>query len=468
MSNAIDPKWAWTEYVPSPDNPWDLKKAGHLYRRAAFGANWDELQACLKDGPVNSVSRLVKGNEVSTEFRRSAEIMNRAARQNINLARGWWLTRMLESPHPLREKMTLFWHNHFATSDAKVQNAGRMFGQYELMYAHALGNFAELLQGISKDPAMMVWLDTVQSKKGQANENYARELMELFSLGIGNYTEKDVREAARAFTGWEIRDEKWHFNTAQNDDSEKTFLGRTGKWKGEDIVRVCLDQPACPQFIIRKLLKFLVSDALVPSQELIAPLAKQFGESRFDFGKLVETVLRSNLFFSPDAYRSQVKSPVDFALGTVRGLELRVSTIALGAALENLGQNLFHPPSVKGWDGGQAWLNGQTLLFRQNLALALCSGDGQYIRQPAPDTITNPILLLRRHRQANDDMAADFLLGLFLQGDVPAETRQKLLDYLKQSRRQAVPPYWSQDDRANHPIVALCHLVLTLPEYQLN
>jgi len=375
---------------------------------------------------------------------------------------------MLESPHPLREKMTLFWHNHFATSDSKVQNAGRMFGQYELLYAHALGSFADMLQGMSKDPAMMVWLDTIQSKKGQANENYARELMELFSLGIGNYTEKDVREAARAFTGWEIRDEKWYVNSAQNDGAEKSFLGRTGKWKGEDIVNFCLDQPACPQFIIRKLLKFLVSDTLATPPELVAPLAEQFRASRFDFGKLVETVLRSNLFFSPDAYRGQVKSPVDFALGIVRGLELRVSTIALGMALENLGQNLFHPPSVKGWDGGQAWLNGQTLLFRQNLALALCSADGQYVRQPTPDTITNPILLLRRHRQANDEMAVDFLLGLFLQRDVPSETREKLLNYLKQSRRQQGPAYWSQDDRANHPTIALCHLVLTLPEYQLN
>jgi uncharacterized protein (DUF1800 family) len=468
MSNAVDPKWAWAEYVPSPDNPWDSKKAGHLYRRAAFGANWEELQAATGDGPRATIGRLLKGNEPSADFRRAAEVMDRAARQNINLARGWWLTRMLEGPHPLREKMTLFWHNHFATSDSKVQNAGRMFGQYELMHAHALGSFVDLLQGMSKDPAMMVWLDTIQSKKGQPNENYARELMELFSLGIGNYSEKDIREAARAFTGWEIREDKWRFNSAQYDDSEKSFLGRNGKWKGEDIVAICLDQPACPRFIVRKLLKFLVSDTLATPPELLAPLTTQFCDSKFDFGKLVETVLRSNLFFSSDAYRCQVKSPVDFALGTVRGLELRVSTLALAAALETLGQNLFHPPSVKGWDGGQAWLNGQTLLFRQNLALALCSHDGQYVRQPTPDSITNPIELLRRHRQVNDEMAVDFLLGLFLQKDVPAETREKLLNYVKQSRRQKAPAYWSESDRSSQPTIALCHLVLTLPEYQLN
>src|SRR5260221_10097725 len=171
----------------------------------------------LADGPQKPIGRFVKGTEAAPEFAQTAEIMNRAARTNINLARGWWLTRMLEGPHPLREKMTLFWHNHFATSNAKVQNPARMFRQYELMHAHALGSFAELLQGMSKDPAMMVWLDTVQSKKGQPNENYARELMELFSLGIGNYTEKDIREAARAFTGWEVRGEKWCFNPGQDD-----------------------------------------------------------------------------------------------------------------------------------------------------------------------------------------------------------------------------------------------------------
>jgi uncharacterized protein (DUF1800 family) len=468
MSNTTDPKWAWAEYVPSPDNPWDLKKAGHLYRRASFGANWQQLKTALNDGPRKAVDRLLTGETASPEFRRASETMDRIARENIGLARGWWLTRMLEGPHPLREKMTLFWHNHFATSNNKVLNPGRMFGQYELMYAHALGNFAELLQGMSKDPAMMVWLDTIQSKKGQPNENYARELMELFSLGIGNYSEKDIREAARAFTGWEIREEKWYFNEKQYDDSDKSFLGRVGKWKGEDVVAICLDQPACPRFIIRKLLRFLLSDTLPTPNELIEPLARQFRESKFDFGKLVETVLRSNLFFSPEVYRGQIKSPVDFALGTIRGLELRVSTIAIGAALESLGQNLFQPPSVKGWDGGKAWLNGQTLLFRQNLALALCSHDSEYVRQPTPDLIGEPADLLRRHHREGDEAIVDFLLDLFLQGNVPVETRERLVNYLKQSGRQKLPAYWTGDERVNHPTRAVCHLVLTLPEYQLN
>jgi uncharacterized protein (DUF1800 family) len=467
----IDPKWAWSRYTPTRDNPWDLKKAGHLYRRAAFGATWDELRSAERLDPHVAIDRLLKGGSADGDFAKTAEVMNRAARTNINLARGWWLTRMLEGPHPLREKMTLFWHNHFATSNAKVQNPARMFGQYELMHAHALGNFAELLQAMSKDPAMMVWLDTVQSTKGQPNENYARELMELFSLGIGNYTEKDIREAARAFTGSEIRGEKWFFNVAQHDDGEEAVIGRKGKFKGEDIVDICLDQPACPRFIVRKLLRFLVSDTLELTPELIEPLAAQFRASGFDFGKLVETVLRSNLFFSPHAYRQQIKCPVDFALGTVRGLEIRVSTTNLATALESLGQNLFHPPSVKGWDGGQAWLNGQTLLFRQNLALALCSRDTSssgYVRVPYAGVVTEPAELLQKHGKFDDVAAVDFLLDLFMQHDVPSESREKLIDYLTQARKLPASKFSSDADRTNHPTRAVTHLVLTLPEYQLN
>jgi uncharacterized protein (DUF1800 family) len=465
----IDAKWAWSAYSPTPDNPWDLKKAGHLHRRAGFGATWEELQATLRLGAQASVDRVLKGGTASDEFTKTAEIMNRSARQTIAQARGWWVLRMLQGPHPLREKMALFWHNHFATSNAKVQNTARMFGQYELMYSHALGSFAELLQAMSKDPAMMVWLDTVQSKKGQPNENYARELMELFSLGIGHYTEKDIREAARAFTGWEIRGEKWFFNPGQYDAGEKEVIGRKGKFKGEDIVGICLDQPACPRFIVRKLLRFLVSDTLDLTPELVEPLATQFRDSKFDFGKLVETVLRSNLFFSPHAYRQQIKSPVDFALGTVRGLEILVSATNLAGAMETLGQNLFHPPSVKGWDGGQAWLNGQTLLFRQNMALALSSRDtSQYLRLPGPDVIAEPADLLRKHGKLDEVSAVDFLLDLFMQRDVPTESREKLVDYLRQARKQSLPKSWSAADQEKYPTRAVTHLVLTLPEYQLN
>lgn len=467
MPDTIDPKWAWAPYEPTRQHPWDLKKAGHLYRRAVFGATHTELQQAVKEGPQATISRLLQGQTPSPEYTRTQAAIAAPARKNIGIARGAWIARMLDGPHPLREKLTLFWHNHFATSVAKVINAAYMVGQYELLYRHALTAFEPLLQEISKDPAMMIWLDTIQSTKGQPNENYARELMELFSLGIGNYTESDIREAARAFTGWEIRNNTFNFNKGQSDPGDKTLFGKKGKWQGEDIVRMCLAHEACPRFIAKKMFLAYVSESVDPAPPLIASLAKIYRDHDLNSGRLLETILRSNLFFASLTYRSRIKSPIEFALGIVHGLEIRASTTALAAALETLGQNLFAPPSVKGWDGGPAWLNGQTLLFRQNLALALSSRDGQYVRRPNSGSPAEPSELLRLHGAKTASAQVDFLLNLFLQGDVPTETRQRLVDYARQASKQPLPPYWTEDDREKHPTRALCHLILTLPEFQL-
>src|SRR5262249_32358746 len=240
MAERIDPHWAWAPYRPTSASPWDLPKVGHLHRRAGFGATIAELEAGLKDGPETTIDRLLAGGP-EDELERITGPLAKSITQanNDQQLRAWCLYRMLYSPQPLGEKLTLIWHNHVATSNAKVQNAGYMLGQYELMRKHALGSFRTLLQEMSKDPAMMVWLDIKDSKKKTPNENYARELMELFSLGIGHYTEKDIREAARAFSGWELRNAKPVFNPAEHDDDDKTVLGRKGKWKGADIVRIC-------------------------------------------------------------------------------------------------------------------------------------------------------------------------------------------------------------------------------------
>jgi uncharacterized protein (DUF1800 family) len=444
--------------------PWDLRRVGHLYRRAAFGATFAELKKSLADGPEKTIARLLEGGPGQEEFDQASATLAKsiATANNPAQLRAWWLNRMLYSPHPLREKLTLFWHNHFATSYAKVQSARFMLGQYELMRKHAQGSFAVLLQEMSRDPAMMIWLDTRDSRKGNPNENYARELMELFSLGIGHYTEQDIREAARAFTGWEIVGAEAMFNQAQHDDGEKTVLGQKGNWKGEDIVRICLEQKAAAPFIVAKLFRFLISESLPPSPELIEPLAEQFRKSDYDFGALVRAILHSNLFFSTEAYRTKIKSPVEFALGMVRGLEGRIGTTALAQVLEELGQNVFSPPNVKGWDGGMAWLNGQTLLYRQNLALALTSTED--VRFGGR---TDPAALVRRHGKKEDELVA-FFLDLFLQGDVPADSRARLQDYQQKAHKQPVPVYWTAEDAADHRVRALCHLVLTLPEFQLD
>src|SRR4051812_16344983 len=305
----IDPRWAWEAYQPSDKAPWDLKRAGHLYRRATFSATHAELQSAVKKGPQKAVDEVLAGGPGLDAFDKQPASLAEAVVKvnNGQQLRDWWLYRMLYSPHPLREKLTLFWHNHFATSNAKVLSADFMLRQYRLLHKHALGSFAVMLKEMSHDPAMMVWLDAKDSKKGNPNENYARELMELFSLGIGNYTEADIREAARAFTGWTLRGGKVVFTESDHDDGEKKVFGRTGNFKPDDVVRLCLDKDSCPYFIAAKLFRFLVSETTPPTRELLEPLATAFRKSDFDFTAMVRTVIGSNLFFSAHAYRSRVK-----------------------------------------------------------------------------------------------------------------------------------------------------------------
>lgn len=465
---TLDPQWAWEPYQPNDKNPWDVKKVGHVYRRAAFGATLAELDEGLKLGPTKLIDRLLRGGDPTPPYDQATATFLAEAAKKFNTgaqASAWWLYRMMHTGHPLREKLTLFWHNHFATSNAKVLNAGYMVGQYQLLHQFALGRFDELLQAISKDPAMMVWLDTVQSKKGAPNENYARELMELFALGIGHYTEQDIREAARAFTGWEIKNNQFFKNTKEFDSSAKKVFGKTGNFHGEDIVKLCLEKPACAKFLVKKLFRFLITEAEAPTDSLIEPLAQQYAKD-YDTGKLVERMLRSNLFFSEHAYRTRIKSPVDYVLGMCRALGSTMGTqgngVNLTTALESLGQNVFHPPSVKGWDGGPTWINGQTLLFRQNLALDLIRRPAGY-QQPAMAYV----LAAKQAKKADEDLA-DFYLNVFLQGDVPADTRQRIRTYAKNSQQQRFPAFYSEQDQAEQRMIGICHLVLTLPEYQLD
>ncbi len=462
-----DPKTAWAPYTPTDANPWDRRKVGHLYRRAGFGATPAELAAGLKDGHAKTLDRFLADVPETDDFTRTSEFMASERSMPPGAPQGrlsaWWLDRMLKSRNPLHEKLALFWHNHFATSNAKVQNARYMLGQYRLIREHALGDFRELLTAMGTNPAMMVWLDTLGSTKGNPNENYARELMELFSLGIGNYTERDIREAAKAFTGYEIRDGKGVLNERQHDAGTKTVFGNSGQFEGEGIARLCLEKDACPRFIVRKLYRFLISESDTPPAELIDPLAEQYRKSGFDTGKLVATMLRSNLFFSPAAYRAKIKSPVEFATGIVKGLEGTAGALPLAESLESLGQVLFAPPSVKGWDGGPAWLNAQTLLGRNNLALALISGEDVRF-----GTRCDPAAALVKAGAKTDTEVVDSLLGVFLQGDLHPGSRDRLLAYLKTAKTVKYPVYWSPDDVSSHRVRAVTHLVLTLPEFQLN
>src|SRR5205814_8270390 len=270
----VDPAKAWQPWEPDGKEPWSLKWAGHFYRRASFGANLHELRQAVRAGLPPTLDRLLNVGERENVLATAGDLIARN-RSNAYALRGWWLYTMLNSTQPLAEKMTLFWHNHFATSIAKVQRTLLMFKQNQLIRQYTLGKFRPLLLAMSKDSAMLVWLDSNSNVKGRPNENYAREVMELFSLGVGNYTEADVREAARAFTGWHTGGEEFRFKPELHDDGPKTFFGRTGNWDGTDVVRIILEQPACARFLVGKLYTFLVSET-PPPDGLLEPLCESF------------------------------------------------------------------------------------------------------------------------------------------------------------------------------------------------
>jgi uncharacterized protein (DUF1800 family) len=298
--DQVDPALAWKPWQPTTGDPWGRKWAAHLYRRAAFGSSREDLLEAERLGPQGTLDLLFQGRPHVEEVEETLVDVGRIAAAADDVGeqlRGWWLYCMLQGGHPLREKLTLFWHNHFATSLVKVQSPTLMFRQNCLLRKHALGRFGPLLQAISRDGAMLVWLDSNSNVKGKPNENFARELMELFSLGVGHYTEKDVREAARAFTGWRTDGVGFAFDARFHDDGRKTVLGQTGPWDGGDVVRIVLEQPAAARFLIRKLYHFLVSERAVPPDSLLEPLCESFRKSDHDIAGLIRTMLAYRHFY---------------------------------------------------------------------------------------------------------------------------------------------------------------------------
>jgi uncharacterized protein (DUF1800 family) len=457
-----DPAEAWAPYQPDRAHPWDLASVSHLHRRAGFAAPWTVLQRDLRDGPAASIDRLLEGEPQSgdgTPARQFAPLMEAMAAElapSADLAglQAIWLYRMIFTPHPLQERMTLFWHNHFATSITKVQSAALMQRQNNLLRSQSLGDFRELLQAVGKDPAMLIWLDSTINRKARPNENYARELMELFSLGRGHYSEKDVQEAARAFTGWFVVRDEFQVVPRQHDDGLKTVLGRTGTWTGEDIPGILLGQPACAEWICRKLFRHFVSESQSPSERLIAPLALAFRAANYQIKVPVAMILRSRIFFDP-AVRRRVKSPVDFAVGTIRALEILKPTVeaaSLAEACVRMGQSLYAPPSVAGWEVGPAWINSTTTLARTNLALGLLSDQNEALGRRC-----NPKALAARNGFVRPEEVGRFFLTLLVAGPLDSKVRDSIL----------------KAAAASHPDSELAirdavRRILTLPEYQLT
>jgi hypothetical protein len=448
---------AWAgDLSPIGAADWNREKARHLLERAGFGGTPEEVDALAALSPQAAVRRLVyfegapadtlppfdesgifdegidpfppgrpattaladkNGEALGIKVKASGNrpqqpIVNqffywlRASRLETERVAYWWGNRMVATPRPLQEKMALFWHGHFTSSEEKVRDYRKMLKQVELFQREGMGNFRTLLIAAAQDPAMLAYLDAGVNVKGSPNENFAREIMEMFTMGVGNYTEHDIREAARAFTGWNFVGLEFHADPAKHDDGEKTFFGETARYDGVGIIDRILAAPATPQYISGKLYKFFVRDDLSP--ELRAALGSRLRESHYDIAPLLETIFLSKDFYADTSRGSRIKSPVEFVVSTYRKLG---QTHLPGApdfnrVTEALGQHLLFPPTVAGWSYGRSWITPSLLIERGNFALDLAFPDIEFLpedRYPVYPTGAE-IRAVHRRLRAGEDM----------------------------------------------------------------
>lgn len=360
--------------------------ARHLLNRTGFAASPSEIDQFSKLTRAEAADKLLRAarrepvtpppawvdEAILPPYKlRDLSPEERMKENRLNIERGielreWWFRELLDTPSPLTEKMTIFWHSHFATSQQKVRYGQLMYRQNLTLRKHALGNFGQLLKDIARDPAMVIYLDSAQNRRGQPNENFAREVMELFTLGEGQYSENDIKEVARAFTGWSVdRDNgEFMFRRFAHDAGQKTVFGRTGRFDGNDVLDILLDRPQTAEFITTKLWKEFVSPT--PDMEEVHRLARLFRNSRYDISVLMRAMLTSDAFYAQENRATLVKSPVEFVIGTLKQFEIQPSQLRpFVFAAAGLGQNLLSPPNVKGWPGGESWINSSSLLGRK-------------------------------------------------------------------------------------------------------
>jgi uncharacterized protein (DUF1800 family) len=368
---------------PLAPSRWNFDAAAHLVVRAGFGGRPDEVQKVQALGLERAVDMLVEATPdhypppawadphdqdelrlqvqeaLTPEQKQVAQkLLNEQFRNEMKDLTRWWITRMVNTPSAFLEKITLFWHGHFATSGQKVRPAFKMWLQNETLRRNALGNFRTLVKAISRDPAMMIWLDIAQSKKENPNENFAREIMELFTLGEGHYTESDIKEAARAFTGYRINepDQSFRFAPLQFDSGPKNFMGKTGPWNGDQIIDFIVSQAQCARLIAAKIWKFFAYD--VPEPDLIDALASELRNGHYELRPFMKRLFSSEEFYSSQTRDSQIKSPVQLLVQALRTLPIPFpDSSVLEFAFRQMGQVPFFPPNVKGWDGGKSWIN---------------------------------------------------------------------------------------------------------------
>ena len=371
----------------------DIALMAHLMRRAGFGASRDELEQKVAQGYENVVENLLHPGDANAMpddvIRRYHSEMGEM--RELNSAGAYWMYRMVTTDNPLEEKMALFWHSLFATGYAKLNQASALTNQINTFRRNALGSFRTMLVELSKDPAMIIWLDNHDNHKDDINENYGRELLELFSMGIGNYTEDDVKECARAFTGWTLgnaeymatrasRDSiwpysriNWHFDYREydHDDGEKTFLGHTGNFNGDDIINIIAQQEATARFVSTRLFQYFAADEVDEAgQAVIDDMVQSYFASNYEIRSVLRTLFNSDYFKSDEARFARVKGPVELVVGAVRmaGTYQRPTFGADQLARQTvyMGQGIFQPPSVEGWHEGAEWIDSGALVERVN------------------------------------------------------------------------------------------------------
>lgn len=420
-------------------------RIAHLLRRVGFGASREELDQYEGMGLSGAIDYLLDYEQVDdSALDTKLQTLNLDLTKIDDLQR-WWIVRMVYSKRPLREKMALFWHGLLTSGVSRVGRADYMLKQNEFFREQALGSFPVLLKAVSRDPAMLIWLDSQNNKKSAPNENFARELMELFSMGVGNYTEQDVRESARAFTGWFLSSTGFTFNAAQHDDGVKRFLGESGPFTGDDIIDSIVRQPATADYICRKLLQFFAYDP--PDPGLLAALRTTFVASGFSIKAVMRSLLTSETFYASAAYRSRIKSPTEFVAGTLRTLGMATDGSTLPALLTRMGQTLFDPPNVAGWPGGPRWITSVTLLERINFANLIATNRKTF----DPRGIVGKASPTPRE-------VLDYLLDHLLDGNVAPSERAIMNAYADDATRVATP------DAAAR---AVAYLVLGSPDFQL-
>ena len=464
----------------------DLQLMAHLFRRAGFGARRDELEASLAKGYEATVETLLHPEAAPAVEEDVLQRYYLDAKESFQLdgAQTAWVYRLINTQRPLEEKMALFWHGLFATGFNKCDDPRVVSRQIAMFRRHGLGNMAELLVELSRDPAMIYWLDNCESSGQTPNENYGRELLELFSMGIGNYTEDDVKAAARAFTGWTLAptlprqpygrfDWEFEYRPDLHDDSEKTFLGETGRWNGEDIVNIIVKQPATARFIARHLYNFFVADEpQVPAWSIEPPrdpraidiLATAFRESHYDIRAVLRTLFLSDFFRSEQAYFAKVKSPVELVVGTMRLVKdfdfPRLGLREIALECRYMGQDLLNPPSVEGWHTGKEWIDTGCLVERINFA-AQQVGD---VSKPGVRLIIDR---LRAASPLSPEQFVEACLEVMGPLAVSEETREALLHYarLGGELRFGTP----EEERTSAQRVSeVLQLIVASREYQLN